>query len=64
MQSTDLMVTCDEFKVAFTGQHILARIIDRKLNEFLALSQGNHTILYYAQTINNFAPVYRLSCKL
>jgi hypothetical protein len=27
--------------------------MDRKLNEFLALTQGNHTILKYTQDFNN-----------
>jgi hypothetical protein len=42
-----------EFKAAFRGHHILARIMDRKLNEFLALTQGNRTVLQYAQAFND-----------
>jgi hypothetical protein len=46
-------VSWEEFKTAFRGHHILARIRDRKLNEFLALNQGTHTVLQYAQAFND-----------
>jgi hypothetical protein len=46
-------VTWEEFKTAFRGHHILAGILDRKLNEFLALTQGTRTVLQYAQTFND-----------
>jgi hypothetical protein len=42
-----------EFKVAFRGHHIPAGIMDRKLNDFLTLTQGNHTVLQYAQAFND-----------
>jgi predicted PolB exonuclease-like 3'-5' exonuclease len=42
-----------EFKTAFRGHHIPAVIMDRKLNEFLALTQGNRTVLQYAQAFND-----------
>jgi hypothetical protein len=42
-----------EFKAAFRGHHIPAGIMDRKLNEFLALTQGNRTLLQYAQAFND-----------
>jgi hypothetical protein len=38
---------------AFRGHHIQAGILDRKLNEFLALNQGTRTVLQYAQAFNN-----------
>jgi hypothetical protein len=38
-------VCWEEFKTAFRGHHILAGILDRKLNEFLALNQGTRTML-------------------
>jgi hypothetical protein len=41
-----------EFKAAFRGHHIQAGIMDRKLNEFLALTQGNRIVLHYAQAFN------------
>jgi hypothetical protein len=41
-------VSWEEFKTAFRGHHIPAGILDRKLNEFLALNQGTHTVLQYA----------------
>jgi hypothetical protein len=46
-------VSWEEFKIAFRGQHITPGIIDRKLNEFLALNQGTRTVLQYAQAFND-----------
>jgi hypothetical protein len=37
-------VTWEEFKTAFRGHHIPAGILDRKLNEFLALTQWTRTV--------------------
>jgi hypothetical protein len=48
MQPVGHIVTWEEFKIAFQGLHIPAGIMDRKLNEFLALTQGNRTVLQYA----------------
>jgi hypothetical protein len=45
-------VSWEEFKAAFRGHHIPTGILDRKLNEFLALNQGTHTVLQYAQAFN------------
>jgi hypothetical protein len=42
-----------EFKAAFRAHHIPAGIMDRKLNKFLALTQGNRTVLQYAQAYND-----------
>jgi hypothetical protein len=53
MQPVDHIVTWEEFKIAFRGHHILAGIMDRKLNEFLAFTQGNRTVLQYAQAFND-----------
>jgi hypothetical protein len=53
MQPEDREVEWREFKAAFRGHHIPAGIMDRKLNEFLALTQGNRTVLQYAQTFND-----------
>jgi hypothetical protein len=46
-------VTWEEFNTAFRGHHIPAVILDRKLNEFLALTQGTRTVLQYALAFNN-----------
>jgi predicted PolB exonuclease-like 3'-5' exonuclease len=46
-------VSWEEFKTAFRGHHILAGILDHKLNEFLALNQGTCTVLQYAQAFND-----------
>jgi hypothetical protein len=53
MQPVDHEVEWREFKAAFRGHHIPAGIMDRKLNEFLALTQGNQTVLQYAQAFND-----------
>jgi hypothetical protein len=46
-------VSWEEFKTAFRGHHIPAGILDRKLNEFLALNQETRTVLQYAQAFND-----------
>jgi hypothetical protein len=46
-------VSWEEFKTAFRGHHILAGILDHKLNEFLALNQGTRTVLQYAEAFND-----------
>jgi hypothetical protein len=46
-------VTWEEFKTAFREHHIPAGILDRNLNEFLALTQGTRTVLQYAQAFND-----------
>jgi hypothetical protein len=48
MQPVDHMVEWGEFKTAFRGHHIPVGIMDRKLNEFVALTQGGRTVLQYA----------------
>jgi hypothetical protein len=53
MQPEDREVEWREFKAAFRGHHIPAGIMDQKLNEFLALTQGNRTVLQYAQAFND-----------
>ena len=39
MLPADHVVNWNEFKDAFRAHHILAGLLDRKLNEFLALTQ-------------------------
>jgi hypothetical protein len=53
MQPEDREVEWREFKAAFRGHHIPAGIMDRKLNEFLALTQWNRTVLQYSQAFND-----------
>jgi hypothetical protein len=53
MLPVDHEVSWEEFKIAFRRHHILAGILDRKLNEFLALNQGTRTVLQYAQAFND-----------
>lgn len=47
------MVTWEEFKIALWGHHIPEGLLERKLNEFLALMHGNHIVLQYAHAFNN-----------
>jgi predicted PolB exonuclease-like 3'-5' exonuclease len=53
MLPIDHVVTWEEFKTACRGHHIIASILDRKLNEFLALTKGTHMVLQYAQAFND-----------
>jgi hypothetical protein len=53
MLPVDHEVSWEEFKTAFRVHHIPAGILDRKLNEFLALNQGTRTVLQYAQAFND-----------
>jgi hypothetical protein len=62
MLPTDHEVAWEEFKTAFRGHHIPAGILDCMLNVFLALTQGTHTVLQYAQAYNNLCQ-YGLSCR-
>jgi hypothetical protein len=47
--------TWAEFKNAFITHHIPAGVIRRKLTEFLALKQGNNSVLQYSQAFNTLA---------
>ena len=40
--------TWAQFKEAFRAHHIPAGVIRRKLTEFLALEQGNNSVMQYA----------------
>lgn len=53
MLPADHVVTWEEFKTSFKGHRIPADIMDRKLNEFVALIQGTRTVLQYAQAFND-----------
>jgi hypothetical protein len=53
MLPADHVVTWEEFKTAFRGHHIPEGILDRKFNEFLALTQGTRMVLQYAQAFND-----------
>jgi len=44
----DHVVLWDEFRTAFRAHHIPEGLMDRKMNEFLALTQGTRTVLQYA----------------
>jgi hypothetical protein len=45
MFPADHVVTWDEFKNTFQAHHIPKGLMERKLNEFLALTQGTRTVL-------------------
>jgi hypothetical protein len=51
MQSADHVVTWDEFRTVFRAHHIPEGLIERKLNEFLNLTQGTRTVTQYVQTM-------------
>jgi hypothetical protein len=53
MQPADHVVTWDKFRTAFRAHHIPEGLIERKLNEFLNLTQGTRTVLQYAQVFNH-----------
>jgi hypothetical protein len=53
MQPDGHVVSWEEFKAAFRAHHIPEGLIERKLNEFLALTQGTRTVMQYAQAFNH-----------
>jgi len=53
MLHVDQVVTRNELETAFRAHHIPEGLLDRKLNEFLALTQGTRTVLQYAQACNH-----------
>ena len=53
MQPAGYVISWEEFRNAFRSHHIPDGLIERKLNEFLALNQGTRTVLQYAQTFNH-----------
>jgi hypothetical protein len=53
MQPAGHIISWDEFRTAFRAHYIPEGLLKRKLNEFLALTQGSNTVLQYAQTFNH-----------
>ena len=53
MQPVGHVISWEEFWNAFRTHHIPEGLIERKLNEFLALNQGTRTVLQYAQAFNH-----------
>ena len=53
MLPADHLVTWEEFRTAFRAHHIPEGLLERKLNEFLALTQGNCNVLQYALVFNH-----------
>ena len=53
MQPAGHVIYWQKFRNAFRSHHIPDGLIERKLNEFLALNQGTRTVLQYAQTFNH-----------
>jgi len=52
MLPADHVVTWNEFRTAFRAHHIPEGLMDRKMNEFLALTQGTRSVMQYAQVFN------------
>jgi hypothetical protein len=48
-------VTWQEFTTAFRQFYIPASLLNRKLNEFLELKQGNMTVMEYVNKFNHLA---------
>jgi hypothetical protein len=53
MQPAGHVISWDEFRTAFRAHYIPEGLLERKLNEFLALTQGSNMVLQYAQTFNH-----------
>jgi hypothetical protein len=53
MQPGGHVISWEEFRTAFRAHHIPEGLMERKLNEFLTLTQGTRTVLQYAQTFNH-----------
>jgi hypothetical protein len=53
MQPAGHVISWDEFRTAFRAHYIPEGLLEWKLNEFLALTQGSNTVLQYAQTFNH-----------
>jgi hypothetical protein len=53
MQTDGHVISWEEFPNAFRAHHIPEGLMERKLNEFLALTQGTRTVLQYAQAFNH-----------
>jgi hypothetical protein len=53
MQADGHVISWEEFRNAFRAYHIHEGLMERKLNEFLALTQGTRTVLQYAQAFNH-----------
>jgi len=55
MFPVDTRFTWAQFKEALRAHHIPAGVIRRKLTEFLALKQGNNSVLQYSQAFNTLS---------
>jgi predicted PolB exonuclease-like 3'-5' exonuclease len=53
MQADGHVISWEEFWNAFRAYHIPEVLMERKLNEFLALTQGTRTVLQYTQAFNH-----------
>src|SRR3954468_11029223 len=55
MQPDGHVVTCQEFRDAFRGYHILDELMERKKEEFCNLTQGLMSIHEYVMEFNRLA---------
>jgi hypothetical protein len=53
MQPAGHIISWEEIRSAFRAHYIPEGLLERKLNEFLVLTQGSNTVLQYAQTFNH-----------
>jgi hypothetical protein len=55
MQADGHVISWEEFRNAFRAHNIPEGLMERKLNEFFALTQGTRTVLQYAQAFNHLS---------
>jgi hypothetical protein len=53
MQADEHVISWEEFRNAFRAHYIPEGLMEQKLNEFFALTQGSRTVLQYAQAFNH-----------
>ena len=63
MLPADHVITWNEFRTAFRAHHIPEGLMDRKMNEFLALTQGTRTVMQYAQVFNQLCQYAGYHCN-
>ena len=55
MQPAGVQLTWAEFHTAFRAHYILEGVMSMKLDEFLALKQGDQTVMQYVGKFNHLS---------
>jgi hypothetical protein len=63
MQPAGHVISWEKFWTAFRAHYIPEGLMERKLNEFLALTQGTRTVLQYAQAFNHLCQYASYLCQ-